>query len=42
MEIRPDLETIQTCLLHDVMEDCDVTPAEIKKEFGEDVLVLCE
>lgn len=42
MEIRPDLATIQTCLLHDVMEDCDVTPAEIKKEFGEEVLVLCE
>ena len=31
MEIRPDLETIQTCLLHDVIEDCNVSAEIIEK-----------
>lgn len=42
MEIKPDLETIQTCLLHDVMEDCNVSQKEIEKEFGAEVGMLCE
>lgn len=42
MEIKPDLETIQTCLLHDVMEDCDVSAETIEKEFGPEVAILCE
>jgi len=42
MEIKPDLETIQTCLLHDVMEDCGVSVEEIEKEFGKEVAILCE
>jgi len=42
MEIRPDMETIQTCILHDVMEDCDVSQREIEKEFGAEVASLCE
>ncbi|MCX6825142.1 MAG: RelA/SpoT family protein [candidate division SR1 bacterium] len=42
MEIKPDLETIQTCILHDVMEDCDVPEREIEKEFGAEVAELCE
>ncbi len=42
MEIRPDLETIQTCLLHDVMEDCAVSAEEIEKDFGPEVAILCE
>jgi (p)ppGpp synthase/HD superfamily hydrolase len=42
MNIKPDLETIQTCLLHDVIEDCDVTQEEIEKEFGFEVAQLCE
>ena len=33
MELKPDLASIQTCLLHDVLEDCDITPQEIEKEF---------
>ena len=33
MELKPDLASIQTCLLHDVMEDCDVTAEQMKKEF---------
>ncbi|HBB04654.1 TPA: hypothetical protein DCZ39_07335 [Patescibacteria group bacterium] len=42
MQIKPDLETIQTCILHDVMEDCDVSEKEIEKEFGTEVAELCE
>ncbi len=42
MEIKPDIQTIQTCLLHDVMEDCNVGPEEIERLFGEEVLKLCE
>lgn len=42
MDMKPDLETIQTCLLHDVIEDCDVTQKEIEQEFGPEVWELCE
>jgi len=42
MEIRPDMETIQTCLLHDVIEDCNVSERDIEKEFGSEVAKLCE
>lgn len=42
MDLKPDLESIQTCLLHDVIEDCTVTKEEIEKEFGTDVANLCE
>ena len=42
MHMNPDLETIQTCLLHDVIEDCNVTQKEIEEEFGEEVGQLCE
>ena len=42
MDLKPDLESIQTCLLHDVIEDCTVTKEEIEQEFGPDVANLCE
>lgn len=42
MEIKPDLETIQTCILHDVIEDCNVSERDIEKEFGTEVAMLCE
>jgi len=42
MDINPDLETIQTCLLHDVIEDCNVTQKEIEEKFGDEVAQLCE
>lgn len=42
MEIKPDMETIQTCLLHDVVEDCDVSIETIQSEFGSEVAKLCE
>lgn len=42
MDLKPDLETIQTCILHDVIEDTDVTYEEIDAAFGEEVADLCE
>lgn len=42
MTLSPDMETIQACLLHDVIEDTDITAEDIRKEFGEEVLFLCE
>jgi len=40
--IRPDVETILACLLHDVIEDTPITSEEIGKEFGVNVRFLCE
>lgn len=42
MVIHPDCETIQWCLLHDVIEDCDIEPWEIQSRFGKTVRTLCE
>jgi len=42
LSIRPDIETIIACLLHDVIEDTPTTADEIEKEFGEKVRFLCE
>jgi len=33
MDLKPDIESIQTCLLHDVIEDTPITEEEIKIEF---------
>ncbi|MDH3324346.1 MAG: RelA/SpoT family protein [Candidatus Peregrinibacteria bacterium] len=40
--IRPDIETIEASLLHDVIEDTPITAKEIEKEFGTSVRFLCE
>jgi len=42
MDIKPDIATIQTCILHDVVEDTPITQEEIEKEFGKEVGNLCE
>jgi guanosine-3',5'-bis(diphosphate) 3'-pyrophosphohydrolase len=34
VKLKMDLDTICAGFLHDVVEDCDVTPAEIEKEFS--------
>jgi len=34
VKLRMDLESICAGLLHDVVEDCDVSPEEIEKNFG--------
>jgi GTP pyrophosphokinase len=35
--MRMDLVTIETGLLHDLVEDTRMTPDEIRKGFGEEV-----
>lgn len=42
MTMKPDLPTIQTCIMHDVIEDTDITYDEVKKHFGKEVADLCE
>ena len=42
MEINPDVASIQACILHDVIEDTEVTKEDIKKEFWEEIATLCE
>jgi len=42
LSLKPDINTIQACLLHDVIEDTDITAEQIEKEFGYDVRFLCE
>ncbi len=42
MEMNPDPASIQTCLLHDVIEDTPITYEEIQQEFWEEVATLCE
>ena len=41
-EIKLDQEAIITALLHDVVEDTDITIDEIEKEFGEEVAKLVD
>ncbi|MEB3245818.1 MAG: bifunctional (p)ppGpp synthetase/guanosine-3',5'-bis(diphosphate) 3'-pyrophosphohydrolase [Vampirovibrionales bacterium] len=41
-KIPADTPTVVAAILHDVLEDTDGTPAEIKTQFGEDVLKLVE
>ncbi len=42
LSIKPDVETIIACLLHDVIEDTPVKADEIETLFGERVRFLCE
>ncbi len=41
-EMELDAETIVAALLHDVLEDTEVTDEVLKERFGEEVLVLVE
>lgn len=41
-ELRLDVPTLQAALLHDVMEDCGVTRAQLVGEFGVDVAKLVD
>jgi (p)ppGpp synthase/HD superfamily hydrolase len=33
MEIKPDIQTIQASILHDVIEDTPITEEDIRKTF---------
>lgn len=39
-ELRMDLNSIIVALLHDVIEDCEVTIGDIEKEFGTEIAFL--
>lgn len=41
-ELDADVQTICAALLHDVLEDCDVTAKEMEKEFGKDIVTIVE
>ena len=42
LSLKPDIPTIQACLLHDVIEDTPKTAEDIEQEFWKDVKFLCE
>lgn len=42
LDLNPDIFTIQTCLLHDVIEDTPKTAEDINEVFWEEVAFLCE
>ena len=41
-DLRMDSVTIGSGLLHDTVEDCDVTVAQLQQEFGEEVAVIVD
>lgn len=41
-DMRLDLETLQAALLHDVIEDCDVTKDDLETQFGHAVAELVD
>ena len=42
VHLKPDLVTLQSCLLHDVIEDTAFDRSEIEKRFGSEVASICE
>lgn len=40
IKLKMDLQSICGGLLHDVVEDCDVTEEQIRKEFGEEIATI--
>lgn len=41
ISLKPDLDTIQACFLHDVIEDTQRTKEDIEKNFWKQVALLC-
>jgi RelA/SpoT family (p)ppGpp synthetase len=41
-EINADCPTVCSCLLHDVLEDCDVTPKAMEEAFGPEIRRIVE
>lgn len=42
LKLKPDLVTVQSCILHDVIEDTDKNEADIEKIFGKEVAEICQ
>lgn len=41
LSIKPDIQSIQACFLHDVIEDTSKTEEDIEKEFWKEVASIC-
>ncbi|MDO8496483.1 MAG: RelA/SpoT family protein [bacterium] len=41
-ELGMDATTIAACLLHDTLEDTNIKPEDIKRDFGQEILFLVE
>jgi guanosine-3',5'-bis(diphosphate) 3'-pyrophosphohydrolase len=41
-ELGMDATTVAACILHDTLEDTDLKPNDIKREFGQEILFLVE
>ena len=42
VDLKVDTHTLMAAFLHDILEDTDTQPEEIKELFGEDVLPHCK
>jgi GTP pyrophosphokinase len=40
--LKPDIISIQACILHDVIEDTPVSVDDIRERFGPEVADICE
>ncbi len=42
LKLKPDIVTVQSCILHDVIEDTDRTEEDIEKNFWKNVAEICQ
>ena len=42
LRLKPDIVTVQACILHDVIEDTPRSEADIEKLFGKSVALICQ
>jgi len=42
LKLRPDIVTVQSCILHDVIEDTLRTEEDIARLFGKNVADICQ
>lgn len=42
LRLKPDIITVQSCILHDVIEDTSKTEEDIEKKFGKNVAEICQ
>jgi len=42
LSLKPDLVSIQSCILHDVIEDTERTEDDIREKFGDNVATICQ
>ncbi len=42
LKLKPDLVTVQSCILHDVIEDTSKSELDIERLFGKSVAEICQ